>query len=355
MKFSKIKAVAIGLILASLASPTIYASSDESVECAVEVRSRLWELLVGDEETSGEDERVYLIPGGQVFGTKIKQAHPSVTDAGECEGLSVGDVILSIDNKDVNSLSDVKKALARSEGVARLEVMRGKDTVDLRVALKDVGGEYKLGCTLRECAAGIGTVTYIDPGTGEFGGLGHGIYDTGCDVPIEITGGIATGVILGSIERGESGKAGELSGILTEKELGTIDTNCEVGVFGRFKSVDKSAETLPVAHRCEVTEGAAEIISTLRNGKRLHYDIEIQDIDHSSTGTKSFKIKVTDPALLAISGGIVRGMSGSTIIQNGKIVGAVTHVMINDPTMGYGIFIENMLNAARNQVQPKAA
>ena len=239
-----------------------------------------------------------------------------------------------------------------------LKVERGGKELLLNVIPKEIDGEYKLGAILREGSAGIGTITYITPGTMEFGGLGHGIYESGTNKPIEIKGGSVTGVVLGAVERGEAGKPGELTGILTDRTRGRIFANTDVGVFGKLDALNESLdEPMPIAHRAEVTEGEAEILSTLKNGRRMAYKVEIFDIDSTSTGTKSFKIKVTDPALLAISGGIVRGMSGSTIIQNGKIVGAVTHVMVSDPTEGYGIFIENMLNAsqtARNEL-PRAA
>ena len=161
---------------------------------------------------------------------------------------------------------------------------------------------------------------------------------------------------LGGVTRGEIGKPGELSGILNKKHLGEVAINSECGVFGVLDSFDtQSREALPVGKKSELHRGEAEIISTVKNGKRQSYKIEITEIDKSSTGSKSFKIKVTDPTLITITGGIVRGMSGSPIIQDGKLVGAVTHVLVANPTEGYGIFIENMLSAAQSQATPKAA
>jgi stage IV sporulation protein B len=157
--------------------------------------------------------------------------------------------------------------------------------------------------------------------------------------------GEVCGAILGSVKRGEAGNPGELSGVLNKKHLGSIYKNSSSGVFGVFSDFDRSREAIPIGYKSEVKIGEAEIISTVKNGRKTNYKIEIYEIDESSTGSKSFKIRVTDPTLIALTGGIVRGMSGSPIIQNGKLVGAVTHVLINDPTTGYGIFIENMLNA----------
>jgi stage IV sporulation protein B len=163
------------------------------------------------------------------------------------------------------------------------------------------------------------------------------------------------GVILGGIHKGESGKPGELCGVLTDKDLGDITVNCECGVFGVMTDLPTSASVMTVGRRDEVCEGEATIISTLKNGKTAEYKIEIYDIDRTSDGSKSFRIRVTDETLKALTGGIVRGMSGSPIIQNGKLIGAVTHVLVADPTEGYGIFIENMLNYANYTEQQKAA
>ena len=167
--------------------------------------------------------------------------------------------------------------------------------------------------------------------------------------------GDVCGVILGGIHKGESGKPGELCGVLTDKDLGDITVNCECGVFGIMTDIPASAQAISVGRRDQVTEGEATIISTLKNGKTAEYKIEIYDIDRDSEGSKSFRIRVTDETLKALTGGIVRGMSGSPIIQDGKLIGAVTHVLVADPTEGYGIFIENMLNTVSLAKQQKAA
>jgi stage IV sporulation protein B len=157
--------------------------------------------------------------------------------------------------------------------------------------------------------------------------------------------GEVCGVILGGVHKGECGKPGELSGILKDDTVGRIDSNNECGVFGNLTALPSlsSKTAIPIGTKAEVQEGEATIISTLKNGKSAEYKIEIYDIDKTSEGSKSFRIRTNDPALIAISGGIVRGMSGSPIIQNGKLVCTATHVLANDPTRGYGIFIKNML------------
>jgi stage IV sporulation protein B len=143
---------------------------------------------------------------------------------------------------------------------------------------------------------------------------------------------------------------------MTDKVIGNLNVNTEVGVFGTInkENISELGEIFEVAKKSEVKAGEATIISTVKNGKKAEYKIEIYDVDQSSTGSKSFKIRVKDPALVAITGGIVRGMSGSPIIQNGKLIGAVTHVLVNDPKTGYGIFIENMLSQ-KPAAQKKAA
>lgn len=333
---------------------------EESIEAAVPpIGSRLWELFSGEDatETATKSDRTYLIPGGGVFGARIKEDCVTVATADEGGILREGDKILALDGKRVSTINDIKEALSNSCGEAmHLTVKRGGKEVALELTPKAVGDGYKLGAVLREGAAGIGTVTYIDPATGEFGGLGHGICDAESGEVISTTGGAVTGVVLGAVVRGEAGKPGELSGILTDKLNGEIYSNTECGVFGKLTSVPKSSATpIPIAYRSEVHAGEAKILSTLKNGATMEYTVNISEVNHASRGTKSFKVTVTDKSLLAISGGIVRGMSGSPIIQDGKLVGAITHVLINDPTTGYGIFIENMLNAANTQAVPKAA
>ena len=329
----------------------------ESVEASaddVRVSSRLWELFFGKES---ESETLMLCPGGDVFGVKIKQNGVTVVEAKGVPALRSGDVIISINNRRVTSSADIKEILAKSAGESvTVRALHGGSEIALELRPSLVEGEYKLGLTLRDAAAGIGTVTFVDPTTGAFGGLGHGICDSETGNVVSMERGEVCGVILGGVHRGESGKPGELCGILTDKTLGTLSKNCECGVFG---TVDTSTvnhkDAIPIAHRSELCEGEATIISTVKNGKTAEYKIKIEDIDRGCTGSKSFKIKVTDPTLIALTGGIVRGMSGSPIIQNGKLVGAVTHVLVANPTEGYGIFIENMLNAAESQATPKAA
>ena len=326
-----------------------------SMDGGVEVGSRLLELLFGKKKES--ESTVMLYPGGGVFGVHIIEDGVTVTAGSESRIFHAGDRITAIDGVSIAEISDVERAVKESLGKRlSFDIIRGGERMTVNAAPTRVGDEYKLGIKLRAETAGIGTVTYIIPETLEFGGLGHGVTDGDTSMPVSIKSASVKKVTLGGVKRGEPGKAGELAGVLKNDVLGDIKINCECGVFGCISALPNyCSEAIPAATRSEIKCGSAEIISTVKNGYREKYSVEISDIDTTSTGSKSFRIKVTDPALLAITGGIVRGMSGSPIIQDGKLVGAVTHVMVANPTEGYGIFIENMLNAAESQVQPKAA
>ena len=374
MKNNKImKAFCFILIIYTFLAPCSVSATDDEIDCSeiciteslsdecaqtladgVEVGSRFWDLFFGDDKD--DKEEITLLAGGGIFGVKIKQKYVTVTESRGIPALKAGDIILSIDGKEVKSAADVKRIVENSAGNSlTIRALHQGSEIALEIRPSVENGEYRLGLTLRDGAAGLGTVTFIDPKTGVFGGLGHGICDADSGEVISMETGDVCGVILGGIHKGESGKPGELCGVLTDKDLGDITVNCECGVFGIMTDVPASAQAIPVGRRDQVTEGEATIVSTLKNGKTAEYKIEIYDIDRDSDGSKSFRIRVTDETLKALTGGIVRGMSGSPIIQNGKLVGAVTHVLVADPTEGYGIFIENMLKFSSLQEQQKAA
>ena len=321
----------------------------------VRVGSRIFELFFGKKEEGTKA----LIPSGDVFGARMQQRYVSVTES-TVPTIAPGTRITEINGRSVSSVKDILEALGGCDGGSVTLTVEDKGTRRLvEIMPRLVDGEYRIGLTLRDAAAGIGTITFIDPDTGAFGGLGHGICDSESGEVIETVGGDATGVILGGLHRGEAGKPGELCGVLTDERIGELYKNDECGVFGVIKNGEKlnTGTPIPIGGRDEVHVGEATIISTVKSGRREKYKIEITEIDRNSTGSKSYRIRVTDPMLIALTGGIVRGMSGSPIIQDGKLVGAVTHVMVADPTEGYGIFIENMLNASvstRNEL-PRSA
>ena len=358
--------LAVCAVLLPCTSVCALAADDTTVEVylpeGTEVNSRIIELLFGKKNKGGNEpttnvrQKEMLTVGGDVFGIRIKENCVTVVDCRECEDIKCGDKILSINGVEIKSVTDLKGVLSSLDsGVLTLKIKRRDQIKTVNIKPEVVGDEVRLGVSVRDGAAGIGTVTYYDVERGVFGGLGHGICDPDTSVPIEISEGVVCGVILGGVQKGAEGKPGELCGVLTSDIYGTLYANTELGVFGELSPKENGTNPeYPIATRDEVKEGEAMIISTIKNGKKAEYSVKIFDVNESSTGTKSFKIEVTDPALIALTGGIVRGMSGSPIIQNGKLVGAVTHVMVADPTEGYGIFIENMLNAAQMPMQRAA-
>ena len=350
---------AFTLMLSLLIFPLSVGAKSAQPSEDLHVSSRILDIFLGKRPPAKKTQ--YLCPCGEAFGMKIHQSGVTVTAITDTESalsgqVAVGDILLSLNGEAIESATDLSKKLSAAKGPLSLTVLRGKEkkTILLSKGATDEG--YRLGIEVKDTAAGIGTITYIDPETGAFGGLGHGICmpNTGEIYPMQ--SGTVTEVILGGVQKGVAGKPGELRGVLSHREIGTLHKNTDCGVFGTLSLENRSLpDPLPISTRDEVTTGPAEILSSLKNGAPARYQIRITEIDRSATDSKSFRIEVTDPTLIALTGGIVRGMSGSPIIQNGKLVGAVTHVLVANPTEGYGIFIENMLNAAQQQALPKAA
>lgn len=209
----------------------------------------------------------------------------------------------------------------------------------------------------RDSTAGIGTVTYIIPETGAFAGLGHGIYDIDTGKLVPLRRGTVNDVIISGIKKGRAGAPGELQGYFGSEKLGTLMYNYDCGVYGVFSDIPdctKDTEPMPIGLSSDITEGDAEILCTLDDSGIKRYTVKIAQISRDDSSTKNFIIEVTDQELINLTGGIIQGMSGSPVIQNGKLVGAVTHVMIGEPTRGYGIFIENMLRGSDGLLAPEA-
>jgi stage IV sporulation protein B len=294
-----------------------------------------------------------LIPGGMTFGVRFFTDGVLVVGFAEkgnspayAAGLRIGDVVLKVDGKELRGAEDLTDAIEKSGG-RTVELYCRRDKADFTVKITpraDEKGKYKAGMWVRDGGAGIGTVTYIDPATGTFGGLGHGICDADTGKPLPLGRGVVLGVNISGITKGSVGAPGEIKGYFESSKLGAVIKNTDCGVFGIYSEIPKTSYgAMPIASAKEVKEGAAKILCTLDSGQMHEYSVELYSIDRSASGGRCFSVKVTDADLLAITGGIVQGMSGSPIIQNGKLVGAVTHVLVSDPTAGYGIFIENML------------
>ena len=288
-----------------------------------------------------------------VDGVLVDKLRPVETEKGEqfpgkAAGLKEGDVIIGVDGEEIDDLEDFSEEIERLDGTPlELTVLReGKiRTVTMQPALSP-DGTYRLGLWLRDRVSGIGTVTYYDPNSGKYGALGHGINDSNTGLPIPIEKGQSYDASIVDVVRGQSGDPGELTGSFDSGAVfGSIGANTVYGIFGKCSRAPATGVAMETAAAGEVQEGAAQILSTVCGTEPKLYDIRIDSIRRSG-GEERYRISVTDPALLQQTGGVVCGMSGSPIIQDGKLVGAVTHVLVNDPTRGYGIFIENMLDAA---------
>ena len=294
-----------------------------------------------------------LIPVGQVIGLELRNDTVCVAAFDEqlgCHaqkaGLKIGDQILAIEGQQISNAQDVRQILDRSDGQITLRVLRNDKEQDLRLLPLITADGPRLGVYLRQGITGIGTVTFYDPATGMFGSLGHGVNDLKGHLA-EMTGGNIYPASVLSVKRGKCGQPGQLKGgVDCPQPLGSLDKNTSRGVFGQAeKPWDGTA--LEVASPEEIHTGSATIRSTVSGKQTRDYSVEILKLypENKAQG-RNMLIRVTDKTLLETTGGIVQGMSGSPIIQDGKIIGAVTHVLVNDPTTGYGIFIENMLDAA---------
>jgi stage IV sporulation protein B len=294
-----------------------------------------------------------LVPGGQVIGIELQDGTVSVAAVDDtlgaqirAAGIQPGDRILTIDGKPITDAQDVRYQLERSDGTVELEVEReGKRKImEVKPAITRDGP--RLGVYLRQGVTGVGTVSWYDPDTGSFGALGHGVNAPDGKLLSMKTGSVYEATVA-DVVKGTAGQPGQLLGSLKSREpAGTLDRNTDRGIFGKAR-FSQRGEPMAVAAPGEVRTGEATIFSTVGSEPRQEYRVEILKIYPGTRQTqRNMLLKVTDPRLLEATGGIVQGMSGSPLVQDGKLIGAVTHVLVNDPTMGYGIFIENMLEAA---------
>jgi stage IV sporulation protein B len=314
----------------------------------------------GFETASGNIET--LIPGGMAFGVKfftdgvivlgttgVETASGIVSPAKDC-GLSAGDIIVRAGGQEFESANELTELIAGSGGkpIVLALIRNGEEkTVSVTPVRDSENGAFRIGILVRDSTAGIGTVTFIDPETNDFGGLGHGIYDSETGMLLPLAKGTVVDVNITDVVKSEKNAPGELHGDFGRTKTGELWDNAEEGVFGRFSKVPRPSMTaIPIGLRSELTEGKAHILTTVSDRGVEEYEVEIEHIYRGSGSTKNFLIKVTDERLLETTGGIVQGMSGSPIIKDGKLIGAVTHVLVNDPEHGYGICIENMLKSA---------
>ncbi len=309
-----------------------------------------------------QTDRKYVYAGGDVIGLQMLTDGVIVVDVQSFEsvngevspakdaGLQKGDIITAVNGIAVSDNRSFSAAISDSSGQSiEITFLRGEQEKHTLVTpqLCKQSGVYRCGAWVRDSTVGIGTMTYFDPITGIYGALGHCVSDIDTGEILPIAGGQIVDAYVWNIKKGESGLAGELGGSLEETVIGSIEKNCQSGVYGLLYDEPLCAGEYPVAWATEVKTGPAEIMLSLDGENIESYAIEIDRINADyNAEIKNMVIEITDEELLEKTGGIVQGMSGSPIIQDGMLVGAVTHVLVNDPTKGYAIFIENMLDAA---------
>lgn len=305
-----------------------------------------------------------VIPVGATIGLKLYTDGVLVVGMSEVENskqekvkpyeeskIQEGDRIIDVNGNAITCTSDLVESVNNSQGKSvQIKYVRENELYcEDMLPAKTNENEYKLGLWVRDAAAGVGTLTFYEPSTKNFAALGHGIIDVDTGKLVTISNGDITSANILSIAKGEKGEPGEIRGSLAnQNSIGKVAKNTKFGIYGALSntiSLNVGRENeVPVAMREEIKIGKAKIICTLENNKREEYEIEIQKIFiNNNSDNKSMIIKITDDRLLEKTGGIIQGMSGSPIIQNGKFVGAVTHVLVNNPSMGYGIFADLMI------------
>lgn len=308
-----------------------------------------------------------LIPGGQSIGVSLQtkgvlvvgqaaivdKSGRKVYPAKEA-GIEVGDILLKINNQEVRTDQDVSNAVnlaGQQQGQAQV-LFKHQDQIMDKI-IKPVfcveTGRYRMGLFVRDEAAGVGTLSFIDPVTKEYGALGHVITDADTNQKIEVYNGKIMASTIYAIEKGKRGHPGEKIGSFVSNSpfSGTIEKNTLTGIFGKLNGQMVNPfykEPIPVGWESEVKLGPAKIYTVIQGEKVEEFEVSIDRIMHNRTDSKNMIVRVTDPRLLEATGGIIQGMSGSPIIQDGKIIGAVTHVFVNDSQRGYGVFIQNMIN-----------
>ncbi|MCI9273464.1 MAG: SpoIVB peptidase [Clostridiales bacterium] len=313
-------------------------------------------------------EETKVIPCGTPFGVKIftdgvvvvgiadVKVDNATANPSRQAGLKTGDVILQINGQNVNSNEEVSKCIQNCNGESLMLCVRRENmtfTTELKPVKSSADNHFKAGLWVRDSSAGIGTLTFYNEEQQMFAGLGHGIcdVDTGELMPLR-DGDIVTATINGVV-RGVKGTPGELRGYFNDQRaVGGLLANVNTGVYGTMGTAPIQNEAVVVAMKQQVKTGKAQILTTIDGQTPQYYDIEIESVNYKEhTPTKNMVIRITDPKLLETTGGIVQGMSGSPIIQNGMLVGAVTHVFVNEPERGYGIFAENMVSVSSSIFQ----
>ncbi len=308
------------------------------------------------------NKEILVYPSGQSCGIKIISDGIlvlSVTDINDfpspakSAGIKPGDFIKKVNNEELKNSKDfIKKVKELKNEEFEIEYERDGKTFKTRLKPFNLNNDYILGMWVRDSIAGLGTLTFYSLDKQKFAALGHSICDVDTGKAMPVKGGELVFSKIVSCKKGEQGTPGGLTGIFLEdsKEIGTIYENSSFGIYGNLSNKDiiPDIKPVPIGYKKEVSLGKAEIISTIENDTPQKFEVEIIKINkQDKPDIKGMVIKITDKELLEKTGGIIQGMSGSPILQNGKLIGAVTHVFINDPTKGYGIFIENMIEKTK--------
>lgn len=383
-KFIKISTVAIGVFCTLLLGLGVFLSNELPSKYYVNHTGNeelsaygvtLNTYLDNDEEVSGRlmlgniipiknvdiniQQNEKVVPCGNPFGIKLFTEGVMVVKTDKIikdnkvynpardSGIEIGDIITKVNSQKVNFTEDLPEIVNKSNGKpVCLTIVRDNKEISKTIMPVDTGNsEYKIGVWVRDSSAGIGTMTFYHSKSHAFGGLGHGICDVDTGTLLPMAQGEVTGARIESVTKARSGVAGTLNGRHCKNGCtGYVISNCDSGVFGYVENPPTNHAEISVAYKQQVKTGKAQIITTLDEGEPQYYDIEIESINYNQHAkTKNIVIKITDEKLIEKTNGIVQGMSGSPIIQDNKLVGAVTHVFVNEPTKGYGIFAENMI------------
>ncbi len=365
--------IATGLTLASKNSKTILTASNinkEKInsEGTNSLNLNLFGTIPVKEVNVNVIPKTMVVPLGNAIGMKLYTKGVLVVGMSQIEtdknekkkpyensGIEQGDTILEINNNIVGNTEELIKEVENSKGnTINIKYLRDDKTMQTDITPVKSKNTYKIGLWVRDAAAGVGTLTFYEPSTNLFMALGHGISDIDTEEIVNIANGELVTANIVSITKGRKGYPGEIRGTIDEgKTIGTIYKNTNFGVYGTVKNKNyleaDLTQEMEVAPRNEIKEGKAQIICQLENSAKKKYDIEIEKVYiNNNQNNKSMLIKITDKELLEKTGGIIQGMSGAPIIQEEKFVGAVTNVLVNDPTQGYGVFADIMIKEMRS-------
>lgn len=365
--------IATGLTLKSKNSKTILTASNINkekinTEGANNLNLNLFGTIPVKEVSVNVIPKTTVVPLGNAIGMKLYTRGVLVVGMSQIEtdnnekkkpyensGIEQGDTILEVNNNAIENTEDLIKEVEKSEGnTINIKYLRNEKTRQTDITPVKSKNTYKIGLWVRDAAAGVGTLTFYEPKTNLFMALGHGISDIDTEEIVNIANGELVTANIVSITKGRKGYPGEIRGTIDQgRTIGTIYKNTNFGVYGTVKNKNyleaDLTQEMEVATRSEIKEGKAQIICQLENSNKKKYDIEIEKIyTNNNQNNKSMLIKITDNELLEKTGGIIQGMSGAPIIQEGKFIGAVTNVLVNDPTQGYGVFADIMIKEMRS-------